>query len=269
VSSGFGRALAEIVLARGDTVIGTLRRPDQVDDFEALAPGRVFTCIVDMTDRERLGSTITSAIEQAGGVDVVVNNAGYGLAGAAEELSDDEIRHQMETNFFGLVTVTQAALPFMRAQGAGHFINISSLAGFSGVPGMSIYSASKFSVEGFSEGLAAEAAHLGIRVTVVEPGQFRTNWSSPSAIIKAKRVIEDYRPTAGQVREGVTAVDGVQPGDPVRAAQAIIRVVESPDPPMHLPLGADAVEYLRNKLNTWSDELAAWESVSLSTAFEE
>lgn len=268
VSTGFGRALAEAVLARGDTVIGTLRKPGQAAEFEALAPGRASSCIIDLTDKARVGPTITAAIEKAGGVDVVINNAGYGLAGAVEEVSDVEMRHQMETNFFGLVEVTQAALPFMRAKGKGHFVNIASLAGLMGLGGFSMYCASKFAVVGFSESLAAEAAPLGIKVTVVEPGTFRTNWSSASAIIRAEKVIDAYAQTAGVLRERLGQLDGNQPGDPVKAALAILKAVDAPNPPMHLPLGPDAVAAAAAKLERMTTELATWREVGLATTFD-
>lgn len=268
VSSGLGRALAEAVLRQGEVVIGSLRKPDQLARFEALAPGRAFGFLLDVTDKANVHAVVTRAIEGIGGVDVVVNNAGYGLAGAAEEVSDGEIRQQMETNFFGLVAVTQAALPYMRTQKRGHFINISSVAGFKGVVGMPIYSASKFAVEGFSESLAAETAHLGIKVTVVEPGAFRTNWSSNTAIIRSARVIEDYAATAGMVRSGLEYMDGRQENDPAKGAQAIIAVVDAQNPPMRLPLGADSVGYLRDKLAAMSAELEAWEDIASNTRFD-
>ncbi|MNF23143.1 putative oxidoreductase [compost metagenome] len=268
VSSGLGRALAEAVLARGEVVIGTLRKPEQMAEFEALAPGRAFACQLDLNDKEQVKPAITRAIKTAGGIDVVVNNAGYGLSGAVEEVSDAELRQQMETNFFGLVEVSQAALPYMRAQRRGHFVNIASVAGFQGIPGMSIYSASKFAVVGFSESLAAEAGHLGIKVTIVEPGAFRTNWSSNSAIVRSATVIEDYAPTAGAVRGGLEQMDGHQENDPAKAAMAIITAVDSASPPLHLPLGADAVGYLRSKLERMSNELDAWEALASSTRFE-
>lgn len=268
VSTGLGRALAEAVLSRGEVVIGTLRKREQLAEFEALAPGRAIAKLLDVTDRERVYASVTQAIQAAGGIDVVVNNAGYGLSGAAEEVSDSEIRHQMETNFFGLVAVTQAALPFMRAQKHGHIVNISSVAGYKGILGMSIYSASKFAVEGFSEGLAAEAGHLGIKVTIVEPGAFRTHWASNSAIVRSARVIEEYAPTAGVVRAGLAKMDGHQENDPAKGAIAIIAVVDSPHPPLHLPLGPDSVRYLRDKLAAMTQELAAWEAVSLNTGFD-
>jgi NAD(P)-dependent dehydrogenase (short-subunit alcohol dehydrogenase family) len=268
VSTGLGRAIAQAALRRGDAVIGTLRKADQMAAFEALAPGRATARLLDVTDRAKVHEVTRSAIEAAGGVDVVVNNAGYGLCGAAEEVSDAELRHQMETNFFGLVEVTRAALPFMRARRRGHFVNISSVAGFKGILGMSIYSASKFAVEGFSEALAAECAHLGIKVTIVEPGGFRTNWSSSSALVRAAGVIEDYAPTAGAVSASLQKYDGHQPGDPAKGAAAILAAVDAPQPPLRLPLGADAVHYLRDKLAQMTQELNAWEKVASSTAFD-
>lgn len=268
VSSGLGRALALAALARGDTVMGTLRQAEQLAGFEALAPGRAIAVRLDVTDKDKVRDVIAGAIEQAGGIDVVVNNAGYGLSGAAEELSDAEMRHQMETNFFGLVAVTQAALPFMRAQKRGHFVNISSVAGYKGIVGMSAYSASKFAVEGFSESLAAETAHLGIKVTIVEPGAFRTNWSSDTAIVRSVKVIDDYAPTAGVVRAGLSQMDGRQQNDPAKGAAAIIQAVEAEVPPLRLPLGPDSVTYLRDKLAAMAKELEAWASVSSSTRFD-
>lgn len=268
VSSGLGRALAEAVLARGEVVIGTLRKREQLAEFEALAPGRAFACQLDVTDKSNIHNVVTQAIEKVGGIDVVVNNAGYGLSGAAEEVNDAEIRHQMETNFFGLVAVTQAALPFMRAQKRGHFVNVSSVAGYKGILGMSIYSASKHAVEGFSESLAAEAAHLGIKVTLIEPGAFRTKWSSDAAIVRSAKVIEDYAPTAGLIRGGLSKMDGHQQNDPAKGALAIITAVNAEQPPMRLPLGADSVKFLRDKLAAMSQELDAWEAVASSTHFD-
>ena len=268
VSSGLGRALAEAALSRGEVVIGTLRKREQTTEFEALAPGRAHSMLLDVTDKSRVRDAVTHAIQSAGGVDVVVNNAGYGLSGAAEEVSDAEIRQQMETNFFGLVAVTQAALPFMRAQKRGHIVNISSVAGYKGILGMSIYSASKFAVEGFSEGLAAEVGHLGIKVTIVEPGAFRTRWASNEAIVRSARVIKEYAPTAGVVREGLARMHGHQENDPAKGAQAIIAAVDSQQPPLRLPLGADSVQYLRDKLTGMAQELAAWEAVAVATRFD-
>jgi NAD(P)-dependent dehydrogenase (short-subunit alcohol dehydrogenase family) len=212
VSSGMGKALAEAVLERGDRVIGTVRKPADADTFAALASGRAMPCMIDLVDNARVLPAVTQAIEAAGGIDVVVNAAGYGLAGAAEELSDAELRHQMEINFFGTVEVTQAALPFMRKQRSGHIFNFSSTAGVIGYPGLSMYNASKFAVEGFSEGLSVELAHLGIKVTIVELDGFRTKWSSASAIVRAAKVIEDYAESAGKIRKGLEKLDGKPTG---------------------------------------------------------
>ncbi len=268
VSSGFGRALAEAVLARGETVIGTLRRDDQLAEFESLAPGRAFACRLDLAERAHIVDILRQAIERAGGVDVVVNNAGYGLVGAVEETSEAEARQQMETNFFGALAVTQAALPCLRRQRRGHIVNISSLAGIVGMPGMAIYSASKFALEGLSEALAAEVKPLGVKVTIVEPGGFRTSWASSRAIARAACVIDDYEPTAGAVRRNLEKYDGHQGGDPAKAAAAIIAAVDAPDPPMRLALGPDAVERIRRKLDAMTQELAAWEAISNDTQLD-
>jgi NAD(P)-dependent dehydrogenase (short-subunit alcohol dehydrogenase family) len=267
VSSGFGQALANAVLGRGEAVIGTLRRQEQVAEFEALAPGRAFAWQLDLTDREHVASVIKQAIERAGGVDVIVNNAGYGLVGAVEEASDREVRQQMETNFFGALAVTQAALPYLRQQRRGHIVNVSSLAGVVGMSGMAIYSASKFALEGFSEGLAAEVKHLGIKVTIVEPGGFRTSWASSNALVRAACVIDEYRQSAGAVRANLGKYDGHQGGDPAKGAAAIVAAVDAACPPLRLALGPDAVQRIRNKLNLMLTELEAWEAVSNDTQF--
>lgn len=266
VSSGIGKAMAEAALDRGDTVIGTVRQPAQAQAFAALAPGRALACELDLTDKDKVIPAVTRALENAKGVDVVVNSAGYGLSGAVEEVDEAELRHQMETNFFGTLGVVQAALPFMRRQRSGHIFNVSSTAGVIGYPGLALYNASKFAVEGLSEGLSVEVAHLGIKVTIVELDGFRTNWASASAIIRAKKHIEDYAPTAGKIDKGLERLNGTQAGDPAKAAQAIIKVLDSPNPPLRLILGADAATWIRNKLNSRLDELAQWEDVARSTA---
>jgi len=267
VSSGFGRALAEAVLARGDRVIGTVRQAPQVVEFMTLATGRSFGVRLDMTDSAAVTREISGAIERAGGIDVLVNNAGYGMTGAVEEVSQDEARHMMETNFFGTLAAIQAALPFMRAQGHGHILNFSSLAGIQGIPGMALYNASKFAVEGLSEGLAAELKGMGIKVTIVAPGSFRTAFAGRS-VVRAGREIAAYAGTAGQVRHGIAHIDGTQAGDPAKAAQVLIDLVDAPKPPLRLALGADSVATVRHKLHKLETELTAWEAVSNSTAFD-
>lgn len=262
VSSGLGEALAKAVLARGEVVVGTLRKPEQLDAFEALAPGRAHALELDLRDYPRVLEVVTAAAQRHGGIDVLVNNAGYGLAGALEEVSEREAREQMETNFFGALAATQAVLPAMRAKGWGHVVNITSMAGFMGIPGMPIYSASKFALEGLGAALAAEAGALGIRVTNVEPGALRTRWASSNAIVRSERVIEDYRKTAGAVRGGLEKMDGHQDGDPAKAALAIIAVVEAEQPPLHLPVHPSAWSTYRSILQQTLDQLDAWRQVS-------
>ena len=203
-----------------------------------------------------------------GSIDILVNNAGYGLFGAIEEVSLDEARQQMETNFFGALALTQAVLPFMRERKSGHIIQISSMAGFRAVAGMGLYNASKFALEGFSEALALETKHLNIKVTIVEPGPFRTNWAGDSSI-RSEKVIEEYSPTAGSRISTIQAYSGNQPGDPEKAARAIIKVVNSDNPPLRFPLGTVAIQAIRNKLKSVEEEINEWEKVAADTSFDD
>lgn len=267
VSSGLGRALAEQVLDRGDVVVGTLRDPRQAAAFEALAPGRAFAVQLDTTDGpDVIADRAAQAVKLAGHIDVLVNNAGYGLVGAVEEIGEDELRHQMDTNFFGPLRLIQALLPHLRARGGGHLVNISSIAGFRGQAGLGLYNASKFALEGLSEALMAELKPLGIAVTVVEPGSFRTNWMG-KGLRRAERRLTGYA-SVEDLAGTMQRFDGLQPGDPARGAAAIITAVEAADPPLRLPLGADAHRAFRGKLAEIGRELDAWEHVSVSTAFE-
>ena len=268
VSSGLGEALAKAVLARGDVVIGTLRQPGQMQAFEALAPGRAHALELDLRDYARVVERITEIAQQHGGVDVLVNNAGYGLAGALEEVSEREAREQMETNFFGALAATQAVLPSMRSKRWGHVVNITSMAGFMGIPGMPIYSASKFALEGLGAALAAEAGPLGIRVTNVEPGALRTRWASGNAIVRSERVIDDYQRTAGAVRGGLEKLDGRQDGDPAKAALAILAAVDAEHPPLHLPVHPSAFSTYKSILQATSDQLDTWREVSENILYD-
>jgi len=267
VSSGFGRSIAEAALARGDSITGTLRKKEDAAAFEALAPGQTDACLLDLTDRNNVSRVIAEAVERHGGVDVLVNNAGYALAGAVEEFEEAEIRDQMETNFFGLAAATRAVLPVMRRQKSGHIINIASVAGLWGFPGMAMYSASKFAVVGFSEALAAEMAPFGVKVTVLEPGAFRTKFSSSSSFTRARRPIEAYAPTVGKICSQIASYDGSQPGDPERAAQAVLRLVDLEEPPVQLLLGKDAVQLHRQKLGLTSQSIDQWEDLSSGTDY--
>jgi NAD(P)-dependent dehydrogenase (short-subunit alcohol dehydrogenase family) len=267
VSGGLGRALAEEVLRQGGRVAGTVRKPSQIDAFQALAPGRATGYLLDVTEAKALEPLVGQVLSDLGAIDVLVNNAGYGLAGATEELSEAEIRHQMDTNFFGPLALIRAVLPHMRERRRGHIINISSVAGIVGFPGMPLYSASKFAIEGLSEALAGEVAPLGIKVTAIEPGGFRTQWAGSSFVEAATRMA-DYAATAGRMAQAVRGQDGVQSGDPVKAARVVIALVESDNPPVRLALGTDAVKRISDKLSAMQAKLGELEPVSRSTSFD-
>jgi NADP-dependent 3-hydroxy acid dehydrogenase YdfG len=267
-STGFGRTLAEEVLKAGGKVVATARNRDKVADLEAKFPQMAKAIALDVTDAVQVDSAVTQAFAQFGRVDVLVNNAGYGLAGAIEEVSEAEYMPMFETNVFGLLRVTRAFLPHLRKQRSGHILNLSSIGGLVASPGMGYYNATKFAVEGLSEALAVEVAPLGIRVTVIEPGPFRTDFLGRSGVV-AKIRIADYDATAGGMRKYFAENDGKQKGDPLRAVHAMMQVVESPNPPLRLLLGASALQRLRSKLATWEKEIAVWEKVTVGADFPE
>jgi NAD(P)-dependent dehydrogenase (short-subunit alcohol dehydrogenase family) len=268
VSSGFGRLLAEAALKRGDSVVGTLRQAEQGAAFEALAPGRAHAILLDVTDRRRIPAAVEEGVGKLGGIDVLVNNAGYGLAGALEELHEDEIDHAIDTNLNGTIYVTKAALPALRAS-RGQILNFSSLAGMVGLPGMAAYCAAKHAVEGFSESLASELQPFGITVTLIEPGGFRTNFFKGSERI-ARQPMSIYDGTpGGMTRAGLSGAGDLMPGDPARAVEAILLAIDAEEPPLRLVLGSDALAGVQAKLDRLSANLAAWEHVTLSTAFSQ
>jgi NADP-dependent 3-hydroxy acid dehydrogenase YdfG len=267
-STGFGRLLAEEVLKAGGTVVATARNLDNVADLEARYPQTAKALPLDVTDAGQVDSAVTQAFAKFGRIDVLVNNAGYGVAGAIEEVSEAEFMPMFETNVFGLLRVTRAFLPHLRRQRSGHILNLSSIGGVVASPGIGFYNATKFSVEGISESLAAELAPLGVRVTIIEPGPFRTDFLGRSGVV-AKTRIADYDNTAGNMRKYFAENDGKQRGDPLRAVQAMMQVVESPEPPLRLLLGASALQRLRGKLSNWQKEIAAWESITVGADFPE
>ena len=267
-SSGFGRVLAEEVLKAGGKVVATARNLDKVADLEKNYPQTAKAIALDVTNAGQVESAVTEAFTQFGRVDVLVNNAGYGVAGAIEEVSEAEYMPMFETNVFGLLRVTRAFLPHLRKQRSGHILNLSSIGGVVASPGVGFYNATKFAVEGLSEALAGEVAPLGIRVTIIEPGPFRTDFLGRSGVV-AKTRIADYDATAGNMRKYFAESDGKQKGDPLRAVHAMMQVVESPNPPLRLLLGASALERLRSKLANWEKEIAAWEQVTLGADFPE
>jgi NAD(P)-dependent dehydrogenase (short-subunit alcohol dehydrogenase family) len=267
-STGFGRILAEEVLKAGGKVIVTARKLDKVADLEEKHPGRAKAFALDVTDAAQIHSVVAQAVTGFGPVDVLVNNAGYGIVGAIEEATEDEFMPVYDTNVFGLIRVTRALLPYMREQRSGHILNLSSIGGLTASPGWGYYQSTKFAVEGLTEALAAEVAPLGIHVTAIEPGPFRTDFLGRSGVEAAKR-IPDYDATAGNGRRYMSDQNGKQAGDPVRAVHAMIAVVESPNPPLRLLLGASALQRVRAKLDAWQKEIAAWESTTVGADFPE
>jgi NAD(P)-dependent dehydrogenase (short-subunit alcohol dehydrogenase family) len=266
VSSGLGRALAEAALARGDTVVGTLRAPAACADFAALAPGRAIGMLLDVTDEAAVRRVVAKAEAQTGGIDILVANAGYGLVGGVEEASLAEIRAQFEVNVFGAVATIQAVLPFMRARRAGRILPITSVSGLVGWPSLGLYSGSKFALEGICETLALEVAPLGISLTMIEPGGLKTDFATRSRATTA-RIIADYDATVGQSRRILADHAGHELGDPAKAAQAILAIADAEAPPLRLLLGSDALGYARQKLAAQEAEIVAWASLSATSDF--
>jgi NAD(P)-dependent dehydrogenase (short-subunit alcohol dehydrogenase family) len=267
-STGFGREIARQVLALGYRAVVTARDPSQVQDLAAGHEGRALVLKLDVTKPDQVAAAVKAAEAEFGSIDVLVNNAGIGYFAAIEESDEAEVRRMVEINFWGLAAMTQAVLPGMRARRRGHIINISSLGGVRASPGVGFYNATKFAVEGLSEALAQEVAPLGIKVTLIEPSGFRTDWAGRSAH-EVSRVIDDYAETAGARWRQIRARSGQQPGDPVRAAAAIIQVAESPEPPLRLLLGKAAVAGAHGKLEALRRDFEAWAKVSEAADFPE
>ncbi|MFT3964556.1 MAG: oxidoreductase [Sphingobium sp.] len=266
ISGGFGRAIARAALARGDTVVGTTRAAHD-PAFEALAPGRSTALSVDLRDEAAVAAAVAKAEELTGGIDRLVNNAGYGLIGAIEEASMGEIRALFEINVFGAIRAIQAVLPAMRARRAGHIVNITSVSGLAPWAGTAIYGASKYALECIGQTLAQEVAPMGIRVTNVAPGGFRTGFAAAGLNIAA-RDIADYDSIAHFARRSLTENAGKEKGDPDRAAAAILTALDDPEPPLHLLLGEDALHYARDQMALLGGQIDKWESLSRSTAYE-
>ncbi|NUQ96508.1 MAG: SDR family NAD(P)-dependent oxidoreductase [Streptomyces sp.] len=266
-SRGFGRALTAAALAHGDHVVAAARDPQAVVEAFPAAGDLLLAVPLDVTDEKQAIAAVAAAVDRFGRIDVLVNNAGYGLFGAVEEISDDETRALFDTNLFGLLNVTRAALPTLRSQAAGRIVNISSSAGFASGLGRGLYSASKFAVEAISEALHAELAPLGIRTTVVEPGAFRTEFRSARSMRRAGRSLPAYADTVGAFLTAVEAGDGRQPGDPLKAAAAIRQLVTEAEPPLRLQLGSDCVSLVESKLASLGKELDEWRELALSTDF--
>ncbi|MFZ5529224.1 MAG: oxidoreductase [Pseudomonadota bacterium] len=263
-SRGFGLEVARAALARGDHVVATARRPETID----AALGRhdhLLAVALDVNDEQQAHAAARVAIERFGRIDVLLNNAGYGLLGAVEESSAQEVQDVFATNVFGLLKVTRAVLPAMRSARSGLVMNISSIGGYAAYPGWGVYGATKFAVEGLTEALALELAPLGVHATVVEPGFFRTDFLDASSLIRTASELPDYADTVGQMRALMADANHRQPGDPKKLAQALLALADSPQPPVRLPLGTDTVAKIGEKHRAVEAELAQWHDLAKST----
>jgi NAD(P)-dependent dehydrogenase (short-subunit alcohol dehydrogenase family) len=265
-STGFGRELAKLILARGWRAVVTARDRAKVADLAHGAEDRLLALSLDVTAAGQIGEAVRAAKETFGRIDVLVNNAGYGYQSSIEEGEEDKIRAQFDANVFGLFALTRAVLPVMRAQRSGHILNITSVAGFVGFPASGYYAATKHAVEGFSDALSAEAGPLGIRVTCIEPGPFRTDWAGRS-LVQTPNAVADYAETAGARLKATSEKSGTQAGDPVRAGEAMIRVTELQDPPRHLVLGAWGFDAVTSRLKQRLAEIEAWRETSLGADY--
>jgi len=265
-SSGFGREFVRAALAHGFRVVATARDPKKLDALIAGQEDKVKAVALDVTKADQIARAVDEAERAFGRIDVLVNNAGYGYMAAVEEGEDADIRALFETNVFGLAAVTRAVLPGMRARRHGTIVNIASVGGIIGFPGSGYYAATKFAVEGLSEALASEVAPLGLRVLLVEPGPFRTDWAGRS-LKQSPIFITDYEQTAGKRRRGMAQYSGTQPGDPARAVEAVIKALQSPEPPQHLVLGREGFENVERQLKSELEQIGLWKETSFSADY--
>lgn len=266
-SSGFGRAFAQAALRAGHRVVGTVRREDDQAAFESLHGDSAKAVILDVRNFDAIEGVVRKIEEDWGAIDVLINSAGYGHEGILEESSLADLIRQFEVNVFGAVAMIKAVLPGMRRRRSGHIINITSMAGYTGLPGIAYYSGSKFALEGISDALSKEVSDLGIRVTAVAPGSFRTEWAGRS-MIRSERTISDYDAIFDPVRKRRQEYSGHQAGDPAKAAQAILRIVDDPEPPVHLLLGTDARTLVDKHRRALDREFDKWRSLTRSTDFD-
>ncbi|MHC5259054.1 oxidoreductase [Streptomyces sp. UC4497] len=266
-SSGFGRAITEAAVASGDVVVAAARRTAPLDDLVAAHPDQVETLALDVTAIDDVQAAVDGVAARHGRIDVLVNNAGRGMVGAVEEATDAELRDLMDLHFFGPAALTRAVLPHMRRRGSGTIVQLTSMGGRFAFAGVGAYCATKFALEGLSEALAAEVAPLGIKVLIVEPGAFRTGFAGTEAVAPAP-VMDAYRDTVGPVVSGLPGGSGQEPGDPAKAAAAILTAVDADEPPLRLPLGNDAVDAITAQLDGARSELTSWEKLARSTDFD-
>ncbi len=265
-SVGLGRELAELLLARGASVVATARRTELLAELAKAYPETALVLGLDVTRSEQVDAAVAAATQRFGKIDVLVNNAGYGMVGAVEESDETEYRPMFETNVFGLIRMTQAVLPQMRTRKSGTIVNLSSIGGLVATPGFGMYNGTKFALEGISEALAHEVKPLGIEVMIVEPGPFRTDFLARGDMAAAKR-IADYDATAGKLREYAEQQNGRQPGDPKKAVAAIVKAVETGNPPLHLLLGAGGIPRLQGKIDALLKDVADWRDTTVGADF--
>lgn len=265
-STGLGRALCERLLAHGQRTICTARDITKLEDLKKAHPDNAILVPLDITDHASIAAAVQQALAIPGGVDVLVNNAGYGLVGALEEVQEDEIKDAFDANVYGAYRMIKALLPHMRERGSGHILNISSMAGFVGGGGFCFYSATKFALEGMTEALAKEVAPFGIKVLLIEPGPFRTDFRNRS--MRSSKPLDVYGETIGKFRQMLMETDGKQPGDPLRAADVMIKIVDEENPPLRLPLGSVCLQAMRGKIAALSADLDQWAALSEATSYE-
>ncbi|NUS84973.1 MAG: SDR family NAD(P)-dependent oxidoreductase [Streptomyces sp.] len=268
-SSGFGRAIAEAAVAAGDIVVAAARRTALLDDLVAAHPDQVEALPLDVTDIAGVQAAVDGVAARHGRIDVLVNNAGRGMVGAVEETTDAELRDLMDLHFFGPAALTRAALPHMRRRGSGAVVQLTSMGGRFAFAGVGAYCATKFALEGLSEALAAEVAPHGIRVLIVEPGAFRTGFAGTAALRPATAALDAYQDTVGPVLSGLPGGSGQEPGDPAKAAAAILTALDADEPPLRLPLGNDAADAIGDHLDRARTELRSWEKLIRSTDFDD
>ncbi|WP_067664466.1 oxidoreductase [Nocardia miyunensis] len=266
VSSGLGRAFAEGALEAGHRVCGTVRKPDDAAAFEALAPGRAYARLLDVTDEQQVFDVVGEVENTLGGIDVLIANAGYGVEGVFEETPLSVLRNQFEVNVFGAAATIRAVLPGMRERRRGHILAVTSMGGLMTVPGLSAYCGSKYALEGILETIGKEVAGFGIHVTAIEPGSFRTDWAGRS-MVRAERAVADYDELFDPIRTARQAASGNQLGDPAKAAEAVLAILDSPTPPAHLLLGSDALRLVTAGRASVDEDIATWETLARSTDF--
>jgi NAD(P)-dependent dehydrogenase (short-subunit alcohol dehydrogenase family) len=267
VSTGLGRAFAEALLSAGYNVAGTVRKQEAAEEFEKIKPGASFARVLDVTGEEAIPEVVADIEEKIGPIYALINNAGYGHEGLLEESTMAQLRQQFDVNVFGAVAVIKAVLPSMRKRREGRIVNVTSMGGLMAFPGISYYHGSKFALEGISASLGKEVRPFNVFVTALEPGMFRTDWAGRS-MVRAERSIADYDESFNPVRAARASRDGKQPGDPAKAGLAVVKLLESANPPAHLLLGPDAFEYVTKDLEALKAEFQAWEAVTRSTNFD-